>query len=133
MAESVLKEIFPLFEENSTRITRKNLALVHNKKSSEEIAQESKVNPEVLKIVLEELNSTDKVSRVDLLKSILYKSNDEVIKKATIQELVRLKTKDLRSILANYLKENRVNTPSKVEAIRALGRESIKKYLERRS
>jgi|GEM_PF-1007895 len=133
MAESVLKEIFPLFEENSTRITRKNLALVHNKKSSEEIAKESKVNPEVLKIVLEELNSTDKVSRVDLLKSILYKSNDEVIKKATIQELVRLKTKDLRSILANYLKENRVNTPSKVEAIRALGRESIKKYLERRS
>ena len=133
MAESVLKEIFPLFEENSTRITRKNLALVHNKKSREEIAKESKVNPEVLKIVLEELNSTDKVSRVDLLKSILHKSNDEVIKKATIQELVRLKTKDLRSILANYLKENRVNTPSKVEAIRALGRESIKKYLERRS
>ena len=128
MAESVLKDIYPLFEENSTKISRKNLALLHSKTKQEE----SKINSEVLDIVLAELDGKQSLKRVDLLKTILYKSQDEEVKKATIQELVRLKTTELSEILSGYLKSNRVNTPSKVEAIRALGKVAIRRYLNRK-
>ena len=127
MAESILRDIFPLFDENTTRIGNRNLALLHNKTGTNQV-----IHQEVVDIVIDELQNKKSINRVDLLKSILYKSKDENIKKATIQELVRLKSTELSEILATYLKTNRVNTPSKVEAIRALGKVAIKRYLERR-
>ena len=127
MAESILKDIFPLFDDNTTRISNQNLALLHNKSETKQI-----LHQEVVDIVIAELQNKKSVNRVDLLKSILYKCKDENIKKATIQELVRLKSSELSEILATYLKTNRVNTPSKVEAIRALGKVAIRRYLERR-
>lgn len=127
MAESILKDIFPLFDDNTTRISNQNLALLHNKSETKQI-----LHQEVVDIVIAELQNKKSINRVDLLKSILYKCKDENIKKATIQELVRLKSSELSEILATYLKTNRVNTPSKVEAIRALGKVAIRRYLERR-
>ena len=127
MAESVLKGIFPYFNENSTSITKENLALLHNKGEAE-----PKVDQRVLEIVLAELQDKKSINRVNLLKKILYNVEDETIKKATIRELVRLKTTELGDILSGYLKTHRVNTPSKVEAIRALGKVAIRGYLERK-
>lgn len=126
MAESVLKDIFPFFEDQSTTITRDKLALLHNVKS------DNKIHPEIIDIVLKKLDGSQSIDRVTLLKAILNSVEDENIKKATIQELVRLKTGELSEILAGYLRTNKENTPSKIEAIRALGRVSIKRYLERR-
>lgn len=127
MAESVLKGIFPYFKENSTSISQDNLALLHSDGNTT-----PKVDPRVLEIILEELKDKKAVNRVNLLKKILYQVEDETIKKATIRELVRLKTNELGDILAGYLKSHRVNTPSKVEAIRALGKVAIRGYLERK-
>jgi len=127
MAESVLKGIFPYFKENSTSISTDNLALLHSKGDSV-----PKVDQKVLEIVLDELKDKKSINRVNLLKKILYQVEDETIKKATIRELVRLKTNELGDILAGYLKTHRVNTPSKVEAIRALGKVAIRGYLERK-
>ncbi len=127
MAESVLKDLFPYFDENSTRISSENLSLLHNKGETP-----SHVSPEIMELVLEELRDKKSVNRVSLLKKILYYSSDEGIKKATIRELVRLKTSELGEILSGYLKTHRVNTPSKVEAIRALGKVAIRGYLERK-
>lgn len=127
MAESVLKGIFPYFNENSTSISHDNLALLHSTGNAV-----PKVDQKVLEIILEELKDKKSVNRVNLLKKILYQVEDETIKKATIRELVRLKTNELGDILAGYLKSHRVNTPSKVEAIRALGKVAIRGYLERK-
>ncbi len=126
MAESVLKEIFPLFEDNSTRISRQQLDEL------KEAGKIGSVRSEVIQIVLEQLKANPNSDRVSLLRSILFKSRDESVKKETIQELVRLKTAELSEILSSYLKTNKLNSPSKVEAIRAYSKDSLKRYLDRR-
>jgi hypothetical protein len=124
MTESVLKELFPYFDQDSTTLSRENMQMLCN--------GDSVVHNEVMEIVLQELKECQSVDRVSLLKSILFKSRDETIKKSVIQELARLKSQELSLILSGYLRKNRNNTPSKIEAIRQLGKASIRRYLERK-
>jgi hypothetical protein len=124
MTESVLKELFPYFDQDSTTLSREKMQMLCN--------GDSVVHNEVMEIVLQELKERQSVDRVSLLKTILFKSRDETIKKSVIQELARLKSQELSLILSGYLRKNRNNTPSKIEAIRQLGKASIRRYLERK-
>jgi hypothetical protein len=124
MAETVLKVMSDYFVDNTTTITAEKLESLKGK------IQEA--DSEVIKIVVEQLQQNKSMDRLTLLKSILFYSEDENIKRATIQELVRMKTEEVRDILSSYLRTNKINTPSKVEAIRALGKDSIRRYLERK-
>jgi predicted transcriptional regulator len=126
MAESVLKDLFPYFEDNSTVLSIDSIEELKEQQNTKQI------NPEVVDVVLARLKDKKQVDRVSLLKDILYNVSDETVKRATIQELVRLKSGELKDILSGYLKDNKTNTPSKVEAIRQLGKVAIRRYLERK-
>lgn len=118
MSETALREIEPLFE---------------NRQAIEEFKQQGKtISNEALAIAVRELSRKPDVEKSEVLGAILNESEDEGIKKAAIQELVRIKSGELTTILSSYLRKNQTNSPAKVEAIRALGKASIKRYLERR-
>lgn len=126
MAESILKDLYPLFEENSTRISPESLDSFRKKHEGRIISSE------VLQIALKELQNRQQVDRITLLTRILHEANDEEVRRATIQELVRLKSSELTTILAGWLRSHQTNSPAKVEAIRALGKAAIRRYLDRR-
>lgn len=124
IAESVLKDLFPYFDQNSTILSEEKLQELCNNRQE--------IDNEVMEIVVQELKEQRVIDRVSLLKTILFKANDETIKKSVIQELARIKSQELSHILSGYLRQNRDNTPSKIEAIRQLGKASIRRYLERK-
>jgi uncharacterized protein YoaH (UPF0181 family) len=118
MAEVLLRELDPLFED---------------RQSIKEFKEKGKtISSEALAIAIRELQKKPDVEKSSVLNTILNESEDEAVKKAAIQELVRMKSGELTDILATYLRKNQTNSPAKVEAIRALGKAAIKRYLDRK-
>ncbi|PCJ20384.1 MAG: hypothetical protein COB02_04955 [Candidatus Cloacimonadota bacterium] len=130
MSESVLKEIFPYFKEKTTKISRNNLNSL--KKSTYKQDSSNSLKPEVIDKIISEITTKKSVNRAELLETVLFTSENETIKKSVIQELIRLKSNDLHEVLKKYLKDNKENTPSKLEAIRALGKVAIQRYMIRK-
>jgi HEAT repeat protein len=130
MSESVLKEIFPYFTEKTTKISRDNLKSL--RKSNCTTVTTNTLKPEVIDRLVSEITDKKSVNRADLLETVLFSSENEVIKKSVIQELIRLKSANLHEVLKKYLKDNKENTPSKLEAIRALGKVAIQRYMIRK-
>ncbi|MBW7876426.1 MAG: hypothetical protein H3C47_10600 [Candidatus Cloacimonetes bacterium] len=118
MAEVLLRELDPLFED---------------RQSIKEFKEKGKtISSEALAIAIRELQKKPDIEKSSVLNTILNESEDEAVKKAAIQELVRMKSSELTDILATYLRKNQTNSPAKVEAIRALGKAAIKRYLDRK-
>ncbi|MCO4783527.1 MAG: hypothetical protein KC646_14465 [Candidatus Cloacimonetes bacterium] len=130
MSESVLKEIFPYFTEKTTKISRDNLKSL--KKSNGNSVSTNTLKPEVIDRLVSEITDKKSVNRAELLETVLFTSENELIKKSVIQELIRLKSVNLHEVLKRYLKDNKENTPSKLEAIRALGKVAIQRYMIRK-
>ncbi|MCJ8345287.1 hypothetical protein MJH12_07090 [bacterium] len=130
MSESVLKEIFPYFNEKTTSISRNSLNSL--KKSNGNTQGQHNLKPEVINKLISEITAKKSVNRAELLETVLFSSDNETIKKSVIQELIRLKSEDLHEVLKRYLKDNKENTPSKLEAIRALGKVAIQRYMIRK-
>lgn len=130
MSESVLKEIFPYFTEKTTKISRDNLKSL--KKSNGNTVSTNTLKPEVIDRLVSEITDKKSVNRAELLETVLFSSENELIKKSVIQELIRLKSANLHEVLKKYLKDNKENTPSKLEAIRALGKVAIQRYMIRK-
>ena len=83
MSESVLKEIFPYFNEKTTSISRNSLNSL--KKSNGNTQGQHNLKPEVINKLISEITAKKSVNRAELLETVLFSSDNETIKKSVIQ------------------------------------------------